>query len=353
MSNLQGKTITLHDMTLRDGMHPKRHQMTLEQMTSIAQGLDAAGVPLIEVTHGDGLGGSSVNYGFPAHSDEEYLSTVVPLMKKSKVSALLIPGIGTVDHLKMAHGLGVHTIRVATHCTEADVSEQHIAYARRLEMDTVGFLMMAHMNSPEGLVRQARLMESYGANCIYVTDSAGHMLPDDVKARLGAVRDALKPETELGFHGHHNLAMGVANSVAAIEVGANRIDAAAAGLGAGAGNTPMEVLVAVLERMGATTGVDVWKIQDVAEDLVVPIMDFPIRIDRDALTLGYAGVYGSFLLFAKRAGAKYGIPSRDLLVELGRRKMVGGQEDMIEDTALTLVRRREQADAKANRKVAA
>ncbi|HRH86143.1 MAG TPA: 4-hydroxy-2-oxovalerate aldolase, partial [Rubrivivax sp.] len=289
--NLQAKKITLHDMTLRDGMHPKRHQMTLEQMKSIAQGLDAAGVPLIEVTHGDGLGGASVNYGFPAHSDEEYLATVVPLMKRSKVSALLIPGIGTVDHLKMAHGLGVHTIRVATHCTEADVSEQHIALARKMDMDTVGFLMMAHMNSPEGLVTQARLMEGYGANCIYVTDSAGHMLPDDVKARLGAVRDALKPETELGFHGHHNLAMGVANSIAAIEVGANRIDAASAGLGAGAGNTPMEVLVAVLDRMGATTGVDVWKIQDVAEDLVVPIMDFPIRIDRDALTLGYAGVY--------------------------------------------------------------
>ena len=346
--NLQGKKITLHDMTLRDGMHPKRHQMTLEQMKSIAQGLDAAGVPLIEVTHGDGLGGSSVNYGFPAHSDEEYLATVVPLMKRSKVSALLIPGIGTVDHLKMAHGLGVHTIRVATHCTEADVSEQHIALARKMDMDTVGFLMMAHMNSPEGLVTQARLMEGYGANCIYVTDSAGHMLPDDVKARLGAVRDALKPETELGFHGHHNLAMGVANSIAAIEVGANRIDAASAGLGAGAGNTPMEVLVAVLDRMGATTGVDVWKIQDVAEDLVVPIMDFPIRIDRDALTLGYAGVYGSFLLFAKRAGAKYGIPSRDLLVELGRRKMVGGQEDMIEDAALTMAKARQ-----ATQKVAA
>jgi len=353
MSNLQGKKITLHDMTLRDGMHPKRHQMTLDQMKSVALGLDAAGVPLIEVTHGDGLGGSSVNYGFPAHSDEEYLSTVVPLMKKSKVSALLIPGIGTVDHLKMAHGLGVHTIRVATHCTEADVSEQHIQMARKMEMDTVGFLMMAHMNTPEGLVKQARLMEGYGANCIYVTDSAGHMLPDDVTARLGAVRDALKPETELGFHGHHNMAMGVANSIAAIEVGANRIDAAAAGLGAGAGNTPMEVLVAVLDRMGAQTGVDVWKIQDVAEDLVVPIMDFPIRIDRDALTLGYAGVYGSFLLFAKRAGAKYGIPSRDLLVELGKRKMVGGQEDMIEDTALTLLRRREQASAQANQRAAA
>jgi len=339
-SPLEGKKVTLHDMTLRDGMHPKRHQMTLEQMKAVACGLDAAGVPLIEVTHGDGLGGSSVNYGFPAHTDEQYLSTVVPLMKRAKVSALLIPGIGTVDHLKMAHDLGVHTIRVATHCTEGDVSEQHIVAARELGMDTVGFLMMAHMNSPEGLAAQAKLMEGYGANCVYVTDSAGHMLPDDVKARLAAVRAALKPETELGFHGHHNLAMGVANSIAAIEAGATRVDAAAAGLGAGAGNTPMEVLVAVCDRMGIATGIDVWKIQDVAEDIVVPLMDFPIRVDRDALTLGYAGVYGSFLLFAKRAEKKYGVPARDLLVELGRRGMVGGQEDMIEDTALTLARAR-------------
>jgi 4-hydroxy-2-oxovalerate/4-hydroxy-2-oxohexanoate aldolase len=344
---LKGKKILLHDMTLRDGMHPKRHQMTLEQMKTIAQGLDGAGVPLIEVTHGDGLGGASVNYGFPAHSDEAYLGAVIPLMKRAKVSALLIPGIGTVDHLKMAHGLGVHTIRVATHCTEADVSEQHIAMARKLGMDTVGFLMLAHMNSPEGLVTQARLMESYGANCIYITDSAGYMLPDDVKARLAPVREALKPDTELGFHGHHNLAMGIANSLAAIESGANRIDAAAAGLGAGAGNTPMEVFVAVCARMGIETGVDVFKIQDVAEDLVVPIMDHVIRIDRDALTLGYAGVYSSFLLFAKRAEKKYGVPARDILVELGRRGMVGGQEDMIEDTALTLARERDQRSALA------
>jgi 4-hydroxy-2-oxovalerate/4-hydroxy-2-oxohexanoate aldolase len=336
---LQGKKITVHDMTLRDGMHPKRHLMTLDQMKSIACGLDAAGVPLIEVTHGDGLGGSSVNYGFPAHTDEEYLGSVIPLMKQAKVSALLIPGIGTVDHLLMAKDLGVGTIRVATHCTEADVSEQHINKARALGLDTVGFLMMAHMASPEKLVSQALLMQSYGANCIYVTDSAGYMLPDDVTARLSAVRDALRPETELGFHGHHNLAMGIANSIAAVAAGATRIDAAAAGLGAGAGNTPMEVLVAVCARMGIETGVDVFKIQDVAEDLVVPIMDHIIRIDRDSLTLGYAGVYSSFLLFAKRAGAKYGVSARDLLVELGRRGMVGGQEDMIEDTAMTMARK--------------
>ncbi len=343
--DLKGKKVTVHDMTLRDGMHPKRHQMTLEQMKNVAVGLDEAGVPLIEVTHGDGLGGSSVNYGFPAHSDEEYLSTVIPLMKNAKVSALLLPGIGTVDHLRMAKDLGVHTIRVATHCTEADVSEQHISMARQWGMDTVGFLMMAHMNTPEGLITQAKLMESYGANCIYVTDSAGYMLPDDVKLRLDAVRQALKPETELGFHGHHNLAMGIANSLAAVEAGANRIDAAAAGLGAGAGNTPMEVFIAVCDRMGIETGVDVFKIQDVAEDIVVPMMDHIIRVDRDSLTLGYAGVYSSFLLFAKRAEKKYGIPARELLVELGRRGMVGGQEDMIEDTAITMAKQRQQANA--------
>ncbi|MFM0153454.1 4-hydroxy-2-oxovalerate aldolase [Paraburkholderia sediminicola] len=338
--SLAGTRITVHDMTLRDGMHPKRHQISLDQMCSIARGLDAAGVPLIEVTHGDGLGGASVNYGFPAHTDEAYLSAVIAEVKQAKVSALLLPGIGTVEHLRMAHELGVHTIRVATHCTEADVSEQHIGLARKLEMDTVGFLMMAHMSPPEQLVSQAKLMESYGANCIYITDSAGYMLPDDVTARIGLVRAALKPETELGFHGHHNLAMGVANSIAAIAAGANRIDAAAAGLGAGAGNTPMEVFIAVCERMGIETGVDVFGISDVAEDLVLPIMDAPIRIDRDALTLGYVGVYSSFLLFAKRAEAKYRVPARDILVEMGRQRLVGGQEDMIEDTALTLARER-------------
>lgn len=332
--------ITLHDMTLRDGMHPKRHQISLDQMKSIARGLDAAGVPLIEVTHGDGLGGASVNYGFPAHSDEAYLRAVLGELKQARVSALLLPGIGTVDHLRMAHEIGVHTIRVATHCTEADVSEQHIGMARKLGMDTVGFLMMAHMAPAQTLVQQALLMESYGANCLYITDSAGHMLPHDVTEKLTAVRQALRPETELGFHGHHNLAMGVANSLAAIACGATRIDAAAAGLGAGAGNTPMEVLVAVCERMGIDTGVDVFRIADVAEDLVVPIMDHPIRIDRDALTLGYAGVYSSFLLFAKRAEAKYRIPAREILVELGRQRLVGGQEDMIEDTAITLARAR-------------
>jgi 4-hydroxy-2-oxovalerate/4-hydroxy-2-oxohexanoate aldolase len=336
--NLNGKKVTLHDMSLRDGMHAKRHQISLDEMVRIASGMDAAGMPLIEVTHGDGLGGASVNYGFPAHSDEEYLNAVVPKMKNAKISALLLPGIGTVDHLKMAKDCGVSTIRVATHCTEADVSEQHIGMAAKMEMDTVGFLMMAHMVSPEKILEQAKLMVSYGANCIYATDSAGYMLPDDVTARIGLLRAELPKDVEVGFHGHHNMGMAIANSLAAIEAGASRIDGSVAGLGAGAGNTPLEVFCAVLDRMGVETGVDLYRIMDVAEDLIVPIMDQPIRVDRDALTLGYAGVYSSFLLFAQRAQKKYGIPARDILLELGRRGTVGGQEDMIEDLALTMAK---------------
>lgn len=338
--NLHGKSVILHDMSMRDGMHAKRHQISLDEMVAVATALDEAGMPMIEVTHGDGLGGASLNYGFPAHSDEAYLGAVVPKMKQAKVSALLLPGIGTVDHLLMAKDLGVSCIRVATHCTEADVSQQHISKAADLGLDTVGFLMMAHMVPSETIVAQAKLMEGYGANCIYCTDSAGYMLPDEVSQKIGALRQALKPETEIGFHGHHNLGMGIANSLAALEAGALRIDGSVAGLGAGAGNTPLEVLVAVLERMGAEHGIDLYKIMDAAEDIVVPMMEHPIRIDRNALTLGYAGVYSSFLLFAKRAEQKYGVSARDILVELGRRGTVGGQEDMIEDLALTMAKQK-------------
>lgn len=341
--NLEGKNVTLHDMCLRDGMHAMRHQISLEQMVALATALDEAGVPLIEVTHGDGLGGASVNYGFPAESDEAYLRAVIPHMKNAKISALLLPGIGTVDHLRMALDCGVHTIRVATHCTEADVSEQHITLARKLEMDTVGFLMMAHMLDAQSILAQARLMESYGANCIYCTDSAGYMLPNEVTEKISVLREGLKPETELGFHGHHNMAMGVANSLAAVDAGADRIDGSVAGLGAGAGNTPLEVFAAVLDRMGAVTGVNVFKLMDVAEDVVVPMMHQMVRIDRDSLILGYAGVYSSFLLHAKRAGDKHGVPSSKILVELGKRKTIGGQEDMIEDVALDLLKRQRMA----------
>ncbi len=338
LSKKLNNKITLHDMCLRDGMHPMRHQISLDQMVNIATHLDDAGVDLIEVTHGDGLGGSSVNYGFPAHSDEDYLNAVIPKMKSAKVSALLLPGIGTIDHLKMAAGCGVSTIRVATHCTEADCAEQHINHASKMGLDTVGFLMMAHMISPEDLLVQAKKMESYGANCIYCTDSAGYMLPGDVTARMGLLRSELNSTTELGFHGHHNLAMGVANSIAAIEAGANRIDGSAAGLGAGAGNTPLEVFAAVLDRMNVPHNADIFKLMAVAEELVTPMMKSPVRVDRDSLILGYAGVYLSFLLFAKRASEKFGVPSQDILLEMARRKAVGGQEDLIEDVAMDLAK---------------
>jgi 4-hydroxy-2-oxovalerate/4-hydroxy-2-oxohexanoate aldolase len=339
--DIKGRKVTLHDMSLRDGMHAKSHQISIDEMVAVATKLDEAGVPLIEISHGDGLAGGSVNYGFPAHSDREYLEAVIPKLKHSKVSALTLPGIGTVDDLKMAVETGVSCIRVATHCTEADVSAQHIGMAVDLGVDTVGFLMMAHMIEPEELLEQALLMESYGANCIYITDSAGYMLPDDVTARVSLFRDELKEETELGFHGHHNLGMGIANSLAAIEAGANRIDGSVAGLGAGAGNTPLEVFVAVLDRMEADHGVDLYTITDCAEDIVVPMMDKMVRVDRESLILGYAGVYSSFLLFAQRAEEKYGVSARDLLVELGRRRTVGGQEDMIEDLALDMKREME------------
>ena len=329
-------TVKLHDMCLRDGMHPKQHQITLEQMHSIATGLDDAGVDYIEVTHGDGLGGASINYGFPACSDEQYLRHVIPALKRAKVSVLLIPGIGTVDDLQVAYECGIHTVRVATMCTEADVAEQHIKRGRQLNLDTVGFLMMAHMVEPAALALQAKQMEDYGAQCVYCTDSAGYMLPADVTARIAALRAVLRPETEIGFHGHHNLALGVTNSIAAVEAGANRIDGSAAGLGAGAGNTPLEALVAVCKRMGIETGVDLYKIMDVAEERVLPIMDHQIRLDRDSLLIGYTGVYSTFLLFAQRAAARYGVSSRDILAEMGRRRTVGGQEDLIEEVAMEL-----------------
>ena len=338
--DLKSKKVIVHDMSLRDGMHTMQHQISIDQMKAVAAGLDQAGVPLIEVTHGDGLGGNSVNYGFAAHSDEEYLRAVVGVVKKAKISALLIPGIGTVDDLKMAYDCGIGTIRVATHCTEADVSEQHIQCGREMGLDTVGFLMMAHMISPEELLVQAKLMESYGATTVYCTDSAGYLLPDDVTQRIALLRRELKPETGVGFHGHNNMSLGVMNSLAAVEAGANRIDGSVAGFGAGAGNTPLEVFIAVLERMGAETGVDLFSIMDVAEDLVYPMVDTAVRIDRDALTLGYAGVYSSFLHFAKRAEKRYGVSARSILIELGKRKTVGGQEDMIEDIALTMSKAR-------------
>jgi len=338
--NLSGKKITVHDMCLRDGMHSMRHQITLEQMIDIASGLDDAGVPLIQVTHGDGLGGSSLSYGRGLHSDREYITAVAKNVKNAAISVLHVPGIGTLDELRMAADCGATCVHVASHCTEADVTEQHIGLGRELDLDTVGFLMMAHMTPPEHLIGQALLMESYGAQTIYCVDSAGYMLPDEVTTRIAGLRTALQDETEIGFHAHHNLGMGVANSLAAVAAGANRIDGSAAGLGAGAGNTPLELMAAVSERLGIETGVDLFKLMDVAEDRVLPIMPQPPRADRDSITLGFAGVYSTFLYKAKEAERKYGLSARDILIELGRKKMIGGQEDMIEDTALSMAKAR-------------
>ena len=338
--SLKGRKVLLHDMCLRDGMHAKREQISVEQMVKVATALDDAGVPLIQVTHGAGMGGNSLQHGFALASNEEYLRAVCPQMKQAKVSVLLIPGLGTMRELQSAFDCGARSVHVATHCTEADTSPQHIAFARKLGMDTTGFLMMAHLNDAEGLAQQGKLMESYGAQTIYITDSAGYMLPDDVTARVSALKAVLKPETEIGFHGHHNLGLGIWNSIAAIEAGASRIDGSVAGLGAGAGNTPLEAFLAVCERLGIETGVDLFKLMDVAEDVIVPMMDHIVRVDRDSLTLGFAGVYSTFLLHAKRAAARFGVSARDILVELGRKKMIGGQKDMIEDTAMTMAKER-------------
>ncbi|HHT7139568.1 4-hydroxy-2-oxovalerate aldolase [Bacillus anthracis] len=330
------RPVRITEVCLRDGSHVMKHRFTEEQVRSVTRALDEAGMHYIEVSHGDGLGGSTLQYGKSLVNEMKLIEAAVDECKQAQIAVLLIPGIGTIHELKQAANIGAKLVRVATHVTEADVSAQHIQFARELGMEVCGFLMMAHSASVEKLVEQAKLMESYGAEAVYVTDSAGALLPHEVRERIRALRQSLN--IEIGFHGHNNLSVAVANTITAIEEGATRIDGSVRCLGAGAGNAQTEVLLAVLDRMGYKLDIDLYKMMDVAEEIVAPLIPVPQEIQKGSLVMGYAGVYSSFLLHAERAAQRFNVDARDILIELGKRKVVGGQEDMILDVAAELAK---------------
>ncbi|HEY5881953.1 MAG TPA: 4-hydroxy-2-oxovalerate aldolase [Nakamurella sp.] len=332
--------VRLTDSTLRDGSHAVRHQFTTSDVTAVAAALDAAGMPVIEVTHGDGLAGSSFNYGFGRHTDAELVAAAVQSVKQAKIAVLVLPGLGTVHDLKEAHRAGAQIARVATHCTEADVSVEHFTAARELGMETVGFLMLSHRVGPAELAKQARIMADAGCQCVYVVDSAGALLPDMVRDRVQALVAELGADAQVGFHGHQNLSLGVANSIVAYEHGARQIDGTLCALGAGAGNSPTEILATVFDVMGIPTGVDSAKVLDVAEETLKPMITRLPVADRASIVQGRYGVYNSFLLHAERAADRYGVSSHEILQKVGEAGYVGGQEDMIIDVAIGLAAQR-------------
>jgi 4-hydroxy 2-oxovalerate aldolase len=331
--------VRITDTSLRDGSHAVAHQFEVEQVRDIVRALDGAGVPVLEVAHGDGLGGSSYNYGFSLVDELRLIEAAAETAEQARIACLLIPGVGTVENMRAAANAGASVMRIATHCTEADISIQHFQLARELGLETVGFLMLSHMIEPAQLAEQASIMVDAGAQCVYVVDSAGALILDDARDRVAALVMAIGDRAQVGYHGHNNLALGVANSILAHRAGARQIDGSTRALGAGAGNSPTEVLTAVFDRLGVSTGIELNRILEAAEEVVRPIMTREPVMDRDAIMLGYTGAYSSFLLHAKRAGERYGVPPHEILAEVGRRRYVGGQEDMLIDVAIELAGR--------------